>query len=136
MPDPRYWRRWERNCANYLTGELGVEVVTSRSQSGGTQAGSDLMTVTGDGPQAHVLGWSVEVKASKDGHSPTPWCCQAAEQAGGRPWVVLAKVPHKPVADGDAYVWVEHVEGVRRMSIRWWVELVSGTLPADPLAVR
>lgn len=136
MPDPRYWRTWERDCANYLTDQLGVEVVTSRSQSGGTQAGSDFMTKTDDGPVPHVLGWSLEAKASRNGHSPTPWCRQAAEQAEGRPWVVLAKVPHKPVGDGDAYAWVNVLGDYRRMSIRFWAELVSGKVPTRHLSVR
>lgn len=131
--------RWERDVANYLSAQLNLEVVTARSVSGGTQIGSDLVTLRRSGMvQHHVLGFSLETKASKNAHQPTPWLRQAREQANGHNYAVIAKQMQKPTEDAIVYVGVPGGlvpqvggEGPHWMSLAWFVELLHAFRGAE-----
>ena len=102
MTSPQQGRRnrnaghqWERTCARELTALLGIEVVTARAVSGGTQAGPDLMEMTVHGPIPTVHGWSLEVKCEVR-ERPTAWLRQAKRQADGPLYAVLSKNARQP----------------------------------------
>lgn len=114
--------QWERDVARYLTETTGLEIVTARSVSAGLQAGSDLVTIThrtADGqvdwdPTVH--GWAVECKNSAT-HKPTPWLRQAAKDAPGRLYAVVAKRPRMAVSDALVYM--------PSGAFVWWRQAVS-----------
>ena len=116
---------FERDLANFLAVSLDLDVVTTRSLSGGTAIGADLATVlerdqagrpTASIPTVH--GWSVEAKASTGPHKVTQWMRQARSQADGALYVVVAKRPHRPVQDACVYLTGE--------ALWWWISADSG----------
>ena len=137
---------FERDLATFLSVSLDLDVVTTRSLSGGTAIGADLATVlerdqagrpTASIPTVH--GWSVEAKASTGPHKVTEWMRQARSQADSRLYVVVAKRPHRPVQDACVYLtgealwwWISASSGedrsVRMLDLATWVDLLH--LPA------
>ena len=122
---------FERDLATFLSVSLDLDVVTTRSLSGGTAIGADLATVTrrdNEGrPTASiptVHGWSVECKASTGPHKVTQWMRQARAQSDSRLYVVVAKRPHRPVQDACVYLTGE--------ALWWWISADSG----EDLSVR
>lgn len=118
--------RYERNCANRLSGRTGLEVLTTRKL--GASYGADLATVTGyDGngrPAVHVpsvLGWSVECK-DVEAWAPEAWVDQAVNQAAPdtRP-VVLANRSGCPFGKGWA-LFPDPTYGWVATSIDNWME--------------
>ena len=116
---------FERDLATFLSVSLDLDVVTTRSLSGGTAIGADLATVlerNNEGrPSASVPtvhGWSVEAKASTGPHKVTEWMRQARSQADSRLYVVVAKRPHRPVQDACVYLTGE--------ALWWWISADSG----------
>lgn len=94
---------FERACARFLTGQLGTRVVTSRSVSGGTQAGGDLVSYD---PELclHVHGWTLECKAWAASQVPS-WLRQAKDASDGSGlYAVIQKRPRKRI--GEARVWM------------------------------
>jgi hypothetical protein len=118
----RHGHEFERAVARYLSDATGLEVVTSRSVSGGFQAGSDLVTITNRGRDGQVdweptvHGWGIETKACQS-HSPTPWLRQAKKDAPGNLYCVVAKRPR--MATEDALVYMPAGAFV------WWRQAVS-----------
>ena len=137
---------FERDLATFLSVSLDLDVVTTRSLSGGTAIGADLATVlerdqagrpTASIPTVH--GWSVEAKASTGAHKVTEWMRQARSQADGALYVVVAKRPHRAVQDACVYLtgealwwWISADSGedrsVRMLDLATWVDLLH--LPA------
>jgi len=116
---------FERDLATFLSVSLDLDVVTTRSLSGGTAIGADLATVlerdqagrpTASIPTVH--GWSVEAKASTGPHKVTQWMRQARNQSDGALYVVVAKRPHRPVQDACVYLTGE--------ALWWWISASSG----------
>ena len=116
---------FERDLATFLSVSLDLDVVTTRSLSGGTAIGADLATVL-ERDQAGrpsvtvptVHGWSVEAKASTGPHKVTEWMRQARTQSDGALYVVVAKRPHRPVQDACVYLTGE--------ALWWWISADSG----------
>ena len=116
---------FERDLATFLSVSLDLDVVTTRSLSGGTAIGADLATVL-ERDQAGrpsvtvptVHGWSVECKASTGPHKVTQWMRQARNQTDSRLYVVVAKRPHRPVQDACVYLTGE--------ALWWWISAGSG----------
>ena len=110
----RRGHQFERDVAAALSNLLDVDVRTARSVSGGRQSGADLVTVEPDGTVVPTVeGWSVELKASTDGHEPTRWMRQAAGQADSDLYAVVAKVPNRPLGDATVYLTPK--------ALRWWL---------------
>jgi len=110
----RRGHQFERDVARELATVMDLDVRTSRSVTGGTQHGADLVTVEPDGRVVPTVeGWSVEVKASTDGHEPTLWMRQAKTQADSDLYAVVAKIPNKPLADATVYLTPK--------ALRWWM---------------
>ena len=116
---------FERDLANFLSVSLDLDVVTTRSLSGGTAIGADLATVlerdqagrpTASIPTVH--GWSVEAKASTGPHKVTQWMRQARSQSDSALYVVVAKRPHRAVQDACVYLTGE--------ALWWWISADSG----------
>ena len=116
---------FERDLATFLSVSLDLDVVTTRSLSGGTAIGADLATVlerdqagrpTASIPTVH--GWSVEAKASTGPHKVTQWMRQARSQSDSRLYVVVAKRPYRPVQDACVYLTGE--------ALWWWISAGSG----------
>lgn len=96
-------KRFERDCANYMTERLGIKIASARSVSGGTQAGKDLVSFDPD-LCMHVYGWSLECKAWTSSCVPT-WIRQAKKDSDGSGlYAVIQKRDGKPI--GAARVWM------------------------------
>ena len=133
---------FERDLATFLSVSLDLDVVTTRSLSGGTAIGADLATVlerdqagrpTASIPTVH--GWSVECKASTGPHKVTQWMRQARSQTDSALYVVVAKRPHRPVQDASVYLTGEALwwwltadswpdRSVRMLDLATWVDLL------------
>ena len=115
---------FERDLATFLSVSLDLDVVTTRSLSGGTAIGADLATVLERDNEGRpsvtddtVHGWSVECKASTGPHKVTEWMRQARTQSDGALYVVVAKRPHRPVQDASVYLTGE--------ALWWWISASS-----------
>jgi hypothetical protein len=115
---------FERDCARYLTGQLGIRVVTSRSLSGGTQAGGDLASYDPD-LCLHVHGWTLECKAWTASAVPT-WIRQARAAADGSGlYAVIQKRPRKPVRESRVWMPWDVLERWTRRTVRSEAEYAS-----------
>lgn len=110
----RRGHQFERDIATELAVLLDLDVRTSRSVTGGTQHGADLVTVEDDGTVfPAVEGWSIECKASTNSHRPTAWMRQAKQQADTDLYAVIAKNPGRPTAEATVYL--------TEKALRWWL---------------
>lgn len=122
---------FERQVANYLTGELGIKVRRAAGVSGGLQSGSDLVSFDPD-LCMHVFGWTLECKAWTSSAVPT-WLRQAKKDSDGSGlYAVIQNRDGKPVSESRVWMPWDVFERWTHIAIRADAEYAS--MPLEKFA--